>query len=67
MQIDFSPAFDMINHQGILFKVCSVGIRGPVFFILIWILGVVSNQLSLLRANLGKFLEPQDEIAGRGC
>ena len=25
-QIDFSAAFDRINHQGILYKLCSVGI-----------------------------------------
>ena len=27
-QIDFSAAFDRINHQGILYKLCSVGIWG---------------------------------------
>ena len=30
-QIDFSAAFDMVNHQGILYKLCSVGIGGSVF------------------------------------
>ena len=24
MEIDFSAAFDSVNHQGILFKICSV-------------------------------------------
>ena len=28
MQIDFSAAFDRVNHQGILYKLCSVGIEG---------------------------------------
>ena len=28
MLIDFSAAFDMVNHQGILYRLCSVGIRG---------------------------------------
>ena len=28
VQIDFSAAFDRVNHQGILYKLCSVGI-GP--------------------------------------
>ena len=28
VQIDFSAAFDRVNHQGILFKLCSVGVRG---------------------------------------
>ena len=34
MQIDFSSAFDMVNHLGILYKLCSVGIRGSVLSIL---------------------------------
>ena len=28
VQIDFSAAFDMVNHHGILFKLCSVGVIG---------------------------------------
>ena len=28
VQIDFSAAFDRINHLGILYKLCSVGIVG---------------------------------------
>ena len=34
LQIDFSAAFDRVNHQGILYKLCSVGIGGPVLSIL---------------------------------
>ena len=34
MQIDFSAAFDTVNHQGILYKLCSVGIGGSVLSIL---------------------------------
>ena len=30
MQIDFSAAFDRVNHQGIFYRLCSVGIRGSV-------------------------------------
>ena len=31
MQIDFSAAFDMVNHiKGFLYKLCSVGIGGSV-------------------------------------
>ena len=30
MQIDFSAAFDMVNHQGILYKYCSVDIGASV-------------------------------------
>ena len=34
VQIDFSAAFDTVNHQGILFKLCSVGVGGSVFSVL---------------------------------
>ena len=34
MQIDFSAAFDRVNHQGIVYKLCSVGIGGSVLSIL---------------------------------
>ena len=33
VQIDFSAAFDRINHLGILYKLCSVGIGGSVLSI----------------------------------
>ena len=32
--IRFREAFDRVNHQGILYKLCSVGIRGSVLTIL---------------------------------
>ena len=34
MQIDFSAAFDRVNHQGILYRLCSVGIGGSVLSML---------------------------------
>ena len=34
MQIDFSEACDRVNHQGILYKLCSVSIGGSVLSIL---------------------------------
>ena len=34
VQIDFSAAFDRLNHQVILYKLCSVGIGGFVLSIL---------------------------------
>ena len=34
VQIDFSPAFDRVNHLGILYKLCSVGIGDSVLSIL---------------------------------
>ena len=43
VQIDFSAAFDRLNHQGILNKLCSVGIRGSVLSILAQFLSNRSN------------------------
>ena len=34
VQIDFNAAFDRVNHQGILYNLCSVGIGGSVLSIL---------------------------------
>ena len=34
VQIDFTAAFDRVNHQGILYRLCSVGIEGSVLPIL---------------------------------
>ena len=34
VQIDFSTALDRVNHQGILYKLCFVGIEGSVLSIL---------------------------------
>ena len=34
VQIDFSAAFDRVNHQGILLKLCSVGVGGSVLSVL---------------------------------
>ena len=34
VQIDFSAAFGRVNHQDILYKLCSVGIGGSVLFTL---------------------------------
>ena len=34
VQIDFSAAFDRVNHQGTLYKLCSVGILGTVLAML---------------------------------
>ena len=33
VQIDFSAAFERVNHQGIIYKLCSVGIGGIVLSI----------------------------------
>ena len=33
MLIDFSAAFDRVNHQAILYRLCSAGIGGFVLFL----------------------------------
>ena len=45
VQIDFSAAFDRVNHLGILSKLCSVGIGGFVLSILTWFLSNRSQQV----------------------
>ena len=34
VQIDYSAAFYRVNHQGILLKLCSVGVGGSVLSVL---------------------------------
>ena len=44
VQIDFSAAFDRVNHLGILYKLCFVGIEGSVLSILTEFLSNRSQQ-----------------------
>ena len=46
-QIDISAAFDRVNHQGILYKLCSVGIGGSVLSILAQFLSNRSQHVML--------------------
>ena len=45
VQIDFSAAFDRVNHLGILYKLCSVSIGGTVLSILTQFLSNRSQQV----------------------
>ena len=45
MQIDFSAPFDRVNHLGILYKLCSVGILGSVLSKLTQFLSNRSQQV----------------------
>ena len=47
MQIDFSIAFDRVNHLGILYKLYSVGIGGSVLSILTTFLSNRSQHIML--------------------
>ena len=49
MQIDFSAAFYRVNHLGILYNLCSVGIGGSV-------LSILTQFLSNIRARYGGWL-----------
>ena len=40
VQIDFTAAFDRVNHLGILYELCSVGIGGSVFILRVSIKGI---------------------------
>ena len=45
LQIDFSAAIDRVNHLGILYKLCYVGIGGSVLSILTQFLSDRSQQV----------------------
>ena len=45
MQTDFSAAFDRVNHLGILYKLCSIGIGGSVLSVLTELLSNQSQQV----------------------
>ena len=45
VQIDISAAFDRVNHQGILYKLCSVSIGGSVLSILTQFVSDRSQQV----------------------
>ena len=47
VQIDFSAAFHMVNHQGILYWLCSVGIGGSVLSILTQFLSNRSQHVTV--------------------
>ena len=46
VQIDFSAAFDRVNHLGILYKLCSVGIGGSD-------LSILTVSIKPITANYG--------------
>ena len=68
MQIDFSAAFDWVNHQGILYKLCSVGIGGSVLSILTQFLSNQSEHVMVdcFRNKLVNVVSgvPQDSVLG---
>ena len=68
VQIHFSAAFDRVNHLGILYKLCSVGIGGSVLSILTQFLSNRSQQVMVdgCRSNLVNIVSgvPQSRVSG---
>ena len=48
VQIDFSAGIDRVNHQGILYRLCSVGIGRSVLFILTQFLSNRSQHVMVM-------------------
>ena len=49
VQIDFRVAFDRVNHLGILYKLCSVGIGG-------YVLSILTVSIKPITASYGGWL-----------
>ena len=68
VQIDFIAAFDRVNHQGILYKLCCVGIGGFVLSIPTQFLSNRSQHVTMdgSRSKLVNVLsgEPQGSVLG---
>ena len=69
VQIDFSVAFDRVNHLGSLYKLCSVGIGGSVLSILTQFLSNRSQQVMVngcrsKLVNVGSGV-PQGSVLGQ--
>ena len=68
MQIDFSATVDRVNHLGILYKLCSVGIGGSVLSLLTQFLSNRSQQVMVVgcRSKLVNVVSgvPQGSVLG---
>ena len=68
VQIDFSAAFDRVNHQGILYKLCFVGIGDSVLSILTQFLSDRSQHImvDVCRSKLVNVVSgvPQGSVLG---
>ena len=69
VQIDFSAAFDRVNHQGILFNLCSVGVGGSVLSVLTQFLSNQSQYVAVdgCRSKLVNMVSgvPQGNVLGQ--
>ena len=69
VQIDFSAAFDRVNHQGILFKLCSVGVGGSVLSVVLTQFLYNRSQYVVVGGCRGKLVNvvagvPQGSVLG---
>ena len=71
MQIDFSAAFHMVNHLGILYRLCSMGIGGSVLCILTPFLSNRSQHIMVdgCQSKLVDIVSgvPQGSVLARYC
>ena len=71
VQIDFGAAFYRVNHQGIMYKLCSMGIGGSVVSILTQFLSNRSHNFTVdgCRSKLVNVVSgvPQGSVFGRYC
>ena len=71
VQIDFSSALDMVNHQSILFKFCSLGVGGSVLSVLAQFLSNRSQYVVVdgCRSKLANVVSrvPQGSVLGPQC
>ena len=69
VQIDFSAVFDRVNHRGILYKLCSVGIGGSMLSVLTQFLSSRSQHFLVdgCRSKLVKVVSgvPQGSVLGQ--
>ena len=62
VQIDFIVAFDRVNHQGILHKLCSVGIGGSVLSILTQFLSNRSQHVTMVYSCRSKLVNVESRV-----
>ena len=71
VKIDFSATFDRVNHQRILFKLCSVGVGGSVLSVLTQFLSNRSQSVVVdgCRSKLVNVVSgvPQRSVFASGC
>ena len=66
IQVDFSAAFDWVNQQEILFKLCSVGVGGSVLSVLTQLLSN-GSQYVVVDGCRSKKVKLREVLWARSC